>query len=96
MNRVFVYGALKLGQRNDHFLRELEFDGHFTTEPSYSMYGLNRIRAFTSASRFQPAMARPGCTSSSPNCVMARYCWLAAGRWPLAAALTEFSRAGWS
>lgn len=38
MNRVFVYGTLKQGQRNDHFLREAGFDGHFTTESCYSMY----------------------------------------------------------
>jgi len=38
MNRVFVYGTLKLGQRNDHFLREAKYVGRFTTEACYSMY----------------------------------------------------------
>lgn len=38
MNRVFVYGTLKRGQRNDHYLREAEFVGHFVTESRYSMY----------------------------------------------------------
>lgn len=38
MNRVFVYGTLKLGQRNDHFLSEAEHVGNFITESRYSMY----------------------------------------------------------
>ena len=38
MIRVFVYGTLKLGQRNDYFLREAERIGSFTTEARYSMY----------------------------------------------------------
>jgi gamma-glutamylcyclotransferase (GGCT)/AIG2-like uncharacterized protein YtfP len=38
MNRVFVYGTLKRGQRNYHFLQEAEFVDHFVTESRYSMY----------------------------------------------------------
>ena len=38
MNRVFVYGSLKKGQRNDHFLRAAQFVGNFTTPGIYSMY----------------------------------------------------------
>jgi len=37
-NRVFVYGTLKRGQRNDHYLSAAEFVGHFITEPVYSMF----------------------------------------------------------
>ena len=38
MNRVFVYGTLKRGQRNYHFLRDAEFVGEFITRSVYSMY----------------------------------------------------------
>ncbi len=38
MNRVFVYGTLKRGHRNDHFLHWAEFVGNFTTQNIYSMY----------------------------------------------------------
>ena len=38
MNRVFVYGTLKRGQRNYHFLRDAEFVGEFTTPGIYSMF----------------------------------------------------------
>ena len=38
MNRVFVYGTLKRGQRNNHFLREAEFIARHTTAAIYSMY----------------------------------------------------------
>jgi gamma-glutamylcyclotransferase (GGCT)/AIG2-like uncharacterized protein YtfP len=38
MNRVFVYGTLKRGQRNCHFLQSSEFLGNFTTHRIYSMY----------------------------------------------------------
>jgi gamma-glutamylaminecyclotransferase len=37
-NRVFVYGTLKRGQRNDHYLHAAEFVGHFTTTSIYSMF----------------------------------------------------------
>ena len=37
-HRVFVYGTLKRGQRNDHYLHAAEFIGHFTTTSVYSMY----------------------------------------------------------
>ena len=38
MNRVFVYGTLKRGHRNCHFLQGAEFLGNFTTQSVYSMY----------------------------------------------------------
>ncbi|MCP4878405.1 MAG: gamma-glutamylcyclotransferase [Gammaproteobacteria bacterium] len=38
MNRVFVYGTLKRGQRNNHFLRDAEFVSSFSTKKIYSMY----------------------------------------------------------
>lgn len=38
MNRVFVYGTLKRGQRNFHYLEEAQFVGEFTTEAAYSIY----------------------------------------------------------
>ena len=37
-HRVFVYGTLKRGQRNYHYLRRAEFLGRFVTESVYSMY----------------------------------------------------------
>ena len=38
MNRVFVYGTLKKGHRNSHFMHSAEFLGSFTTDRIYSMY----------------------------------------------------------
>ena len=38
INRVFVYGTLKQGQRNSHYLQTAEFVGDFTTDSIYSMY----------------------------------------------------------
>ena len=38
MNRVFVYGTLKRGQRNFHYLRDALFIGEFVTQSIYSMY----------------------------------------------------------
>lgn len=37
-NRVFVYGTLKRGQRNFHYLQAAEFLGTFSTESIFSMY----------------------------------------------------------
>ena len=37
MNRVFVYGTLKRGQRNFYYLRAAEFVGTFSTDPIFSM-----------------------------------------------------------
>ena len=96
MNRVFVYGTLKRGQRNQHFMHGAEFLGQHRTEKIYSMYEFedypavclcgsqaitgevyhitdssgcsttsNGIRTFTSAPKFLPAGATPGCTSSN-------------------------------
>ena len=38
MNHVFVYGTLKRGQRNSHYLDEALFIGEFITGTAYSMY----------------------------------------------------------
>ena len=38
MNRVFVYGTLKKGHRNSHFMHGAEFLGNFKTQKIYSMY----------------------------------------------------------
>ena len=38
MNRVFVYGTLKRGQRNFHYLQATEFVGSYTTEAIFTMY----------------------------------------------------------
>lgn len=38
MNRIFVYGTLKRGQRNAHYMRGTRFYGHHLTENIYSMY----------------------------------------------------------
>ncbi|MDH3448738.1 MAG: gamma-glutamylcyclotransferase [Gammaproteobacteria bacterium] len=38
MNRVFVYGTLKRGQRNYRFMRGAEYMGDHRTEKLYSMY----------------------------------------------------------
>ena len=45
MNHVFVYGTLKRGQRNFHYLRESLFVGEFTTEDIYSMYQFDNYPA---------------------------------------------------
>jgi gamma-glutamylcyclotransferase (GGCT)/AIG2-like uncharacterized protein YtfP len=38
VNRVFVYGTLKRGQRNDHFMHGAEYLGLHRTEEIYSLY----------------------------------------------------------
>lgn len=38
MPRVFVYGTLKRGQRNTHYLQQAQFLGEFTTAAAYRMY----------------------------------------------------------
>ena len=38
MNRVFVYGTLKRGQRNAHFMRGAHFVGRHLTAKIFSMY----------------------------------------------------------
>ena len=38
MNRVFVYGTLKRGQRNAHFMRGAKYFGRHLTDNLYSMY----------------------------------------------------------
>ena len=38
MNRVFVYGTLKRGQRNEHFMHGARFLGRHVTKKNYSMY----------------------------------------------------------
>ena len=37
-HQVFVYGTLKRGHRNCHYLNEAKFIGRFVTEALYSMY----------------------------------------------------------
>ncbi len=41
INKVFVYGTLKQGQRNFHYLQAAEFVGHFITDSIYSMYAFD-------------------------------------------------------
>ena len=38
MNRIFVYGTLKRGQRNAHYMRDAQYVGRHVTEKIYSMY----------------------------------------------------------
>lgn len=38
MNRIFVYGTLKRGQRNAHYMRGARYIGSHVTEKIYSMY----------------------------------------------------------
>ena len=47
MNQVFVYGTLKRGQRNFHYLQDAEFGGEFITEAKYSMYEFDDYPAVT-------------------------------------------------
>jgi gamma-glutamylaminecyclotransferase len=44
-HRVFVYGTLKSGQRNFHYLQQAEFVGEFVTEPIYSMHSFDTYPA---------------------------------------------------
>ena len=55
MNRVFVYGTLKRGQRNFAFLRGSKFYGRHVTESIYSMYEFENY----------PAVCRDGIHSIS-------------------------------
>jgi gamma-glutamylcyclotransferase (GGCT)/AIG2-like uncharacterized protein YtfP len=45
VNRVFVYGTLKRGQRNFHYLQAAEFVGSFSTESIFSMYAFDAYPA---------------------------------------------------
>ena len=38
MNRIFVYGTLKRGQRNAHHMHGAQYVGRHVTERIYSMY----------------------------------------------------------
>lgn len=38
MNRIFVYGTLKRGQRNAHYMRGAGYVGRHVTEKIFSMY----------------------------------------------------------
>jgi gamma-glutamylcyclotransferase (GGCT)/AIG2-like uncharacterized protein YtfP len=40
MTRVFVYGTLKRGGRNHHFLAGQQFLGEARTQPGYTLYSL--------------------------------------------------------
>ncbi len=44
-HRVFVYGTLKRGQRNFHYLRDAEFVAEFVTEAIYSMHSFDTYPA---------------------------------------------------
>ena len=44
-HRVFVYGTLKRGQRNFHYLRDSEFVAEFITEAVYSMHSFDTYPA---------------------------------------------------
>jgi gamma-glutamylcyclotransferase (GGCT)/AIG2-like uncharacterized protein YtfP len=41
MIRVFVYGTLKQGQRNWHYLRDAVFVAEHSTQPHYSMFAFD-------------------------------------------------------
>jgi len=45
VNRVFVYGTLKRGQRNFHFMRGARFLGTHITERVFSMYDFENYPA---------------------------------------------------
>jgi gamma-glutamylcyclotransferase (GGCT)/AIG2-like uncharacterized protein YtfP len=41
MHKVFVYGTLKRGQRNSHYLQNADFIGTFSTEAIFSMHAFD-------------------------------------------------------
>ena len=47
ISQVFVYGTLKRGQRNHHYLAEAEFVGDHLTDECFSMYQFDDYPAVT-------------------------------------------------
>lgn len=45
MNRVFVYGTLKRGQRNAHFMHGARYLGQHVTKKMFSMYSFGDFPA---------------------------------------------------
>ena len=51
MHRVFVYGTLKSGQRNFHYLHGAEFIARFVTDAIYSMHSFDTYPAVCQSGR---------------------------------------------
>ena len=45
--QVFVYGTLKSGHRNHHYLEQADFIGHHVTDKCFSMYEYDDFPAVT-------------------------------------------------
>lgn len=45
MHKVFVYGSLKRGYGNHHFLEKSMYQGNIVTHPEYTMYSLGAFPA---------------------------------------------------
>lgn len=47
MHKVFVYGSLKRGYGNHHFLEKSQYVGNHTTQPEFTMLSLGAFPAVT-------------------------------------------------